>query len=104
MRSPPDPVHATIRVADHDLVIDLDGVRVDGVAVHLSGAPLAVLRVLAERPGHVVSRQDLRRRLPSGGAGSEHAVEVAVARLRRGLGQPLVQTVVKRGYRLATAL
>ena len=40
--------------------------------------------------------------LPSGEARSEHAVEMAVARLRRALGVPLVQTVVKRGYRLAT--
>jgi uroporphyrinogen-III synthase len=32
----------------------------------------------------------------------EHAVEMAVARLRRGLGHSgLVETVVKRGYRLA---
>lgn len=32
----------------------------------------------------------------------EHAVEMAVARLRRGLGRPgIVETVVKRGYRLA---
>jgi uroporphyrinogen-III synthase len=32
----------------------------------------------------------------------EHAVETAVARLRAALGTPgLVQTVVKRGYRLA---
>jgi len=32
----------------------------------------------------------------------EHAVETAIGRLRTALGQPkLVQTVVKRGYRLA---
>ncbi len=97
-----ETARVSIRVADHDLMIDRDGVQVDGVAVHLSGAPLAVLEVLAERPGHVVSRLELMRRLPSGLATSEHAVEVAVARLRRGLGRPLVQTVVKRGYRLAT--
>ena len=38
--------------------------------------------------------------LPSGHAGSEHAVEVAVGRLRAAVGPRLVQTVVKRGYRL----
>jgi uroporphyrinogen-III synthase len=41
--------------------------------------------------------------LPSGLAGSEHAVEVAVARLRSAVGSSLVQTVVKRGYRLPTS-
>jgi uroporphyrinogen-III synthase len=62
---------------------------------------MAVLRALADRPGLVVSRPALLAALP--GAGEEHAVETAVARLRSALGQPgLVQTVVKRGYRLAT--
>jgi uroporphyrinogen-III synthase len=49
----------------------------------------------------VVSRADLLAELPGGGA-DEHAVEAAVARLRACLGAPAtVQTVVKRGYRLA---
>jgi len=39
--------------------------------------------------------------LPSGQAGSEHAVEMAVARLRAAIGTKAVVTVVKRGYRLA---
>ena len=89
-------------VAGHRLVIEAGTVRVDEVPVHLSGAPLAVLLALARRPGHVVARRDLMEHLPSGEARSEHAVEMAVARLRHALGGPLVQTVVKRGYRLAT--
>ena len=59
---------------------------------------LAVLRALAERPGVVVPRTDLVAGLPGGGDG--HAVEMAVTRLRAALGAPLVETVVKRGYRL----
>lgn len=39
---------------------------------------------------------------PPGDGGDEHAVEVAVGRLRTALGDPrIIQTVVKRGYRLA---
>lgn len=53
------------------------------------------------RPGWVVARADLLRALPGGGT-DEHAVETAMARLRTALGAPrLIQTVVKRGYRLA---
>ncbi len=49
----------------------------------------------------VVSRADLLASLP-GGSGDPHAVETAIARLRCHLGAPkAVQTVVKRGYRLA---
>ena len=60
---------------------------------------MAVLRELARRPGHVVPRPDLIGSLPGGGDG--HAVEMAVTRLRAALGEPVVETVVKRGYRLA---
>jgi uroporphyrinogen-III synthase len=65
---------------------------------------MAVLRALARRPGRVVPRADLLAELPGGGA-DEHAVEAAIARLRSSLGAPkVVQTVVKRGYRLALAI
>jgi uroporphyrinogen-III synthase len=59
---------------------------------------MAVLRALAGRPGTVVSRPELIGSLPGGGDG--HAVEMAVTRLRAALGAPVVETVVKRGYRL----
>jgi uroporphyrinogen-III synthase len=71
----------------------------DGKVVPLSPAPLAVLRALVAGAGEVVDRKTLLAALP--GAEAEHAVEVAVARLRALLGAPdLVQTVVKRGYRV----
>lgn len=88
-------------VAGHVLLLHGETVYLDGVPVPLSPAPTAVLRTLAVNPGHVVARRDLLANLPSGQATSEHAVEMAVARLRSALGTPLVQTVVKRGYRLA---
>lgn len=62
---------------------------------------MALLHTLARRPGWVVARADLLRALPGSGT-DEHAVETAMARLRTALGVPrLIQTVVKRGYRLA---
>jgi len=77
------------------------GVLLDGREIALTPAPSAILRELARRPGSVVDRPTLLAALPGGG-GDLHAVEVAVARLRAGLGVgTLVQTVVKRGYRLA---
>lgn len=88
-------------VAGHVLLLHGETVCLDGVPIPLSPAPAAVLRGLAVDPGHVVSRRELLACLPSGQAASEHAVEMAVARLRSALGTSLVQTVVKRGYRLA---
>jgi uroporphyrinogen-III synthase len=92
-----------LEVAGHQLLLHGDRVLLDGVDVRLSAAPLAVLQALAVNPGHVVSRADLLTALPSGLASSEHAVEMAVARVRAALGTRVVQTVVKRGYRLAAA-
>ncbi len=89
-----------ILVRGHRLLLNAGRSWVDGHEVRLSPAPSAVLHALAERPGRVVSRRELMDHLPSGQAASEHAVEVAVARLRSAVGARLVQTVVKRGYRL----
>lgn len=92
-----------LEVAGHRLLLHGERVLLDGADVRLSAAPLAVLHALAANPGHVVLRADLLAALPSGQAGSEHAVEMAVARLRAAVGARLVQTVVKRGYRLLVA-
>ncbi|MCK7623924.1 uroporphyrinogen-III synthase [Streptomyces sp. RS10V-4] len=74
---------------------------VDGALRPVPPAGMALLRALARRPGWVVARAELLRALPGAGR-DEHAVETAVARLRTALGEPrLIQTVVKRGYRLA---
>jgi uroporphyrinogen-III synthase len=91
----------TLEVAGHQLVVHGDRVLLDGAEVRLSPAPYAVLSALLESPGAVVSRRELLAALPSGTARSEHAVEMAVARVRAGLGTRAIQTVVKRGYRLA---
>jgi uroporphyrinogen-III synthase len=88
-------------VAGHVLELRGHAVLVDGELRTVPPAGMALLRTLARRPGRVVSRAELLRALP-GGSGDEHAVETAMARLRSALGRPkLVQTVVKRGYRLA---
>jgi uroporphyrinogen-III synthase len=92
----------TIELAGgHQLLLHGQDVLLDGHEVRLSPAPTAVLHALVANPGNVVSRKALLAMLPSGTAGSEHAVEMAVARLRSALGTRAVQTVVKRGYRLA---
>ena len=88
-------------VAGHWMELRGHAVLVDGELRAVPPTGMGLLRVLARRPGRVVSRVELLRALPGGGD-DEHAVETAVARLRSALAVPtLVQTVVKRGYRLA---
>jgi uroporphyrinogen-III synthase len=89
----------TFKVSGHVLTLRGHAAIVDGELRPLAPAPMAVLRALAATPGRVLSRAALLRTLPRGA--DEHAVEMAVARLRAGLGTAgIVQTVVKRGYRL----
>ncbi|MFB7610037.1 uroporphyrinogen-III synthase [Streptomyces gardneri] len=88
-------------VAGHRVEVRGHAVLVDGGLRPVPPAGMALLGLLARRPGWVVSRADLLRALPGAGR-DEHAVETAMARLRTALGTPkLIQTVVKRGYRLA---
>ncbi len=70
-------------------------------AVKLTTAESALLRVLAEKPGEVISREDLTVRAEI--AGGARAVDVQVTRLRRKIETDLkfpryLQTVRGRGY------
>ncbi|SFF63087.1 uroporphyrinogen-III synthase [Actinacidiphila alni] len=88
-------------VAGHQVEIRGQAAVVDGELRPVPPAGMALLRALARRPGWVVARGDLLRALPGSGT-DEHAVETAMTRLRTALGAPkLIQTVVKRGYRLS---
>lgn len=77
------------------------GVLLSGNLVPLSRAGASLVGALFDAKGGVRSRDELSRALPGAGRNA-HAVEMAVARVRDALGPVnLVQTVVKRGYRLA---
>jgi uroporphyrinogen-III synthase len=100
------PEHSVTRLVagGHQLEIRGHAVVVDAELKPLPPAPMAVLKRLADKPGHVVARSELRTVLPGGASrdSAEHAVEMAITRLRRALGPSgIVETVVKRGYRLA---
>ncbi|WP_405784227.1 uroporphyrinogen-III synthase [Streptomyces sp. NBC_00859] len=92
---------AVLPVAGHRFQIRGQAVLVDDTLCPVPPAGMSMLRALARRPGWVVSRAELLKALPGAGR-DEHAVETAMTRLRTALGSPrLIQTVVKRGYRLA---
>ncbi|MGW4224553.1 uroporphyrinogen-III synthase [Streptomyces bauhiniae] len=104
----PDRDRHLVPAGDRTLVLQgnalLLGDDAPAEAVWLTPGSARVLRALAERPGWVVGRPELLRRVwPVRGA-DEHAVEAAVTRLRAALGPyaSLIRTVPKRGYRLAT--
>ncbi|NMR30377.1 uroporphyrinogen-III synthase [Arthrobacter sp. SF27] len=74
-------------------------VILDGERVDLSPTPLTIFRALAAAGGAVLPREALQECLPE--APGEHALDMAISRLRQALPDPsLVATVIKRGYRL----
>jgi DNA-binding winged helix-turn-helix (wHTH) protein/predicted ATPase len=78
--------------------------RDGGTPVALQPRPLAVLRYLAERPGRVVSGDELLREVWPGTAVTRGVLKVAVRAIREALGDDaarpcFVETVGRRGYR-----
>jgi uroporphyrinogen-III synthase len=92
-----------IRLRAANEVLELRGraLTVGDQEVLLGPTALALFRRLAATDA-VVAKRELLGCMPDGG--DEHALEVAVSRLRRTLGSAgLISTVVKRGYRLNAA-
>jgi len=80
--------------------------RKAGVRINLPDQPLQVLTTLLDRPGELVTREELRQRLWSADTfvDFEHGLNAAVRRLRDALGDSadvprFVETLPRRGYR-----
>jgi DNA-binding winged helix-turn-helix (wHTH) protein/Tol biopolymer transport system component len=80
--------------------------RRNGVKIKLQEQPFQVLVLLLERPGEVVTREEVRNRLWPADTfvDFDHSLNAAVRRLRDALGDSaenptFVETVARRGYR-----
>jgi DNA-binding winged helix-turn-helix (wHTH) protein len=80
--------------------------RRQGVRIKLNAQPFQVLLMLLERPGHLLTREEISRHLwPDGTVVDyEHGVNSAVNRIREALGDTagnprFVETLARRGYR-----
>jgi two-component system OmpR family response regulator len=94
------------RVVIGDLAVDVAARRVDGPRgpVDLTLREWSVLEALLRRPGQVVSKARLEENLYAFEREVDsNAVEAAVSRLRRKLGEDVVETRRGLGYRLRIA-
>jgi len=79
--------------------------RKDGVKLKFGGQPFQVLAILLERPGEVVTREELQKRLwPDTFVDVERNLNTAVNKIREVLGDSaesprFVETLSRRGYR-----
>ena len=84
--------------------------RKNGSKVRLQEQPFQILVLLLERPGEVITRQDLRDKLWSNDTfvDFDHSLNTAINKLREALGDSaasprFVETVARRGYRFLAA-
>ena len=85
---------------------DAGELRKHGLRIKLGGQPISILRMLLERPGEVITREDLQKRLWPAGTyvDYEHSMNAAVKRLRQALGDSadsprFIETLARTGYR-----
>jgi DNA-binding winged helix-turn-helix (wHTH) protein/Tol biopolymer transport system component len=95
-----------IRFADFELDLRTRVLRKHGMRIRCQEQPLEVLTALAERPGEIVTREELRRRVwpQDTFVDFDHALNTAVKKIRAALNDDAdapryIETVPRRGYR-----
>ena len=106
MSEAPAPSRQVVRFGAFELDLRAGELRKAGVRVNLQEQPFKVLECLVERPGELVTREELRQRLWQDDTfvDFEHGVNAAVKRLRETLGDSaetprFIETLPRRGYR-----
>ena len=95
-----------VQFGNFELNLQTGELRKDGVRVKLQGRPFQILQALVERPGEVVTREELRKRLWPADTfvDFESGLNTAANRLRLTLGDSAenpryIQTLSRTGYR-----
>jgi eukaryotic-like serine/threonine-protein kinase len=90
---------------------DVGEVRKRGIRIRVQDQPLRLLNALLERPGVLITREELHRRLwpDDTFVDFEHGLNAAAARLRQALGDSaqtprFIESVPRRGYRFIGAV
>src|SRR5438270_8020058 len=99
-----------VRFGAFEADVQTGELRKDGVKLKFSGQPFQVLAILMERPGDVVTREELQKRLwPDTFVDVERNLNTAVNKIREVLGDSaesprFVETLPRRGYRFIGVL
>src|SRR6202790_5113351 len=100
------PPNSVVRFGTYEVSLQSGEVRKSGLRIRVQQQPIKLLEVLLERPGEVVTREELRSRVwPDESFGDfDQALNIAVGKLRSALGDSaenprFIETLPKRGYR-----
>src|SRR5246500_1728841 len=97
---------AIVRFGTYEVSLQSGEMRKGGVRIRVQQQPMKLLEILLERPGEVVTREELRSRIwvDESFGDFDQAVNIAIAKLRTALGDSaenprFIETLSKRGYR-----
>lgn len=97
-------VSAEIAIGDVAINLATHEVTRAGEPIRLSRREFTLLRALAERPGHILSREQLEDKLYSWGEEvSSNTVDVHIHNLRKKIYPEFIQTIRGVGYKLGSA-
>jgi Tol biopolymer transport system component/DNA-binding winged helix-turn-helix (wHTH) protein len=102
--------HRLVRFSNFEADPQTGELRKDGVKLKFSGQPFQVLAILLERPGGVVTREELQKRLwPDTFVDVERNLNTAINKIREVLGDSaesprFIETLPRRGYRFIAAV
>jgi len=98
--------NSVVRFGTFEVSLQSGEVRKGGLRIRVQQQPMKLLEILLERPGEVVTREELRSRVwPSESFGDfDQALNIAIGKLRSALGDSaesprFIETLPKRGYR-----
>src|SRR6266478_2596849 len=103
--SPPSP-SPVYRFGVFQVNLAARELRKHGVRIRLPGQPFCILSILLEKPGEVVTREEIRQRLWAADTfvDFEHSLNSAIKKLRATLGDSpensrYIETIPRVGYR-----
>src|SRR5579862_8997218 len=98
--------NSVVRFGTYEVSLQSGEVRKAGLRIRVQQQPMKLLGILLERPGEVVTREELRSRVWSDESFGDfdQAVNIAIGKLRSALGDSaenprFIETLPKRGYR-----
>src|SRR3989441_5675683 len=111
MEVPKESLRRVVRFGVFEVDLRAGELFKQGLKIKLQQQPFRVLALLLERPGEVVTREDLRQAIWPAGTFVEFdvGIDAAIHKLRTALGDSaenprLVETLPRRGYRFIAAV
>ncbi len=97
---------SVVRFGTYEVSLESGEVRKAGLRIRVQQQPMKLLEILLERPGEIITREELRSRVwPNENFGDfDQALNIAIGKLRSAFGDSaenprFIETLPKRGYR-----